>query len=152
VTFNAKYFPKFCFHISFSITITIVEIIHRHVFYLKHNVTEMEPNYSGTRGNTNHYLRTPPTSLSTEVVPVSGTLSCVGAGFQRRGNSSVDLAQLSRYHLQTETESSLRKVFFKIKQHWVMSRTVIDILIYHRHKPTDTVTCWARSGDVMCFL
>jgi hypothetical protein len=32
-----------------------------------------------------------------------------------------------------------------------MSRIVIAMLIYHRHKPT-TLTCWARREDVMCFL
>jgi hypothetical protein len=40
------------------------------------------------------------------------TLSCAGAGVRRR-NSSVDSAQMSTFHLRTETESSLRNVGFK---------------------------------------
>jgi hypothetical protein len=39
----------------------------------------------------------------TELVPV----------VRRQELSSVDWAQLSRYHLKTETESSLRNVLFK---------------------------------------
>jgi hypothetical protein len=33
-----------------------------------------------------------------------------------------------------------------------MSRIVIVILIYHLHKLYIALTCWACSGDVMCFL
>jgi hypothetical protein len=33
-----------------------------------------------------------------------------------------------------------------------MSRIVIVIIIYHRHKPIDSVNLLAFKGDVMCFL
>jgi hypothetical protein len=33
-----------------------------------------------------------------------------------------------------------------------MSRIVIVILIYRRHKPVDGIACWARSRAVMSFL
>jgi hypothetical protein len=33
----------------------------------------------------------------------------------------------------------------------MLFRIVIAILTYHRHKPI-TLTRWALSGDVMCFL
>jgi hypothetical protein len=33
-----------------------------------------------------------------------------------------------------------------------MSIIVIIMLIYHRHKPIDTINLLAHSGDVMCFL
>jgi hypothetical protein len=54
-------------------------IIHRPVFYVKHNVSE--------------------TGLCLRLRPETGT-------------SSVDWAQLSMYHLKTETESSLRNAVF----------------------------------------
>jgi hypothetical protein len=47
------------------------------------------------------------------VCPVLGlyTLSCVGAGVQRQGTSSIDWAQVSMFYVKTETESSLSNVF-----------------------------------------
>jgi hypothetical protein len=39
-------------------------------------------------------------------------------------------AHLSMFHLKTEIESSLRNIVFNI---------VIVILIYHRHKPIDSI-------------
>jgi hypothetical protein len=44
------------------------------------------------------------------------------------------------------------KVVFYVKERTIMSRNVIVILIYHRHKPIDSINLLARSGDVMCFL
>jgi hypothetical protein len=69
------------------------------------------------------------------------------AGFWHRcpeiGTSSIDWAQLCRFYLKTETESSLRNavlwkinrtVFFIKTRRWIMSRNVIFVLMYHRHK------------------
>jgi hypothetical protein len=40
--------------------------------------------------------------------------------------NSVDWAQLSRFHLKTETESSLRNVVFYIKTgRWIISRNTV---------------------------
>jgi hypothetical protein len=61
-----------------NITITILDIIHRPVFYLKHDVLE--------------------TGLSS---PSGGTYSA------EAGTSSFYWAQLSMFHLKTETESSV---------------------------------------------
>jgi hypothetical protein len=52
-----------------------------------------------------------------------------------RGTSSIDWAQLSRLHLKTETESSLRNAVFTIKTgQWIMSRNTVIVLINHRHR------------------
>jgi hypothetical protein len=47
--------------------------------------------------------------------------------------SSIYWAQLSRFHLKMEKESSLRTIV------WIMSGVVIVILIYHRHKPINNI-------------
>jgi hypothetical protein len=48
--------------------------------------------------------------------------------------------QVERTHLKTETESSLRNADFKYTTgRWLMSKIVTIILIYHRHKPIDTI-------------
>jgi hypothetical protein len=76
------------------ITITVLDIIHRPVFYLKHNVLQ--------------------------------------TGFCLR-------AQLYRFHLKMEIESSLRNF---MDNNWIISRTAIVILTYHRHKPIDRNCCY----------
>jgi hypothetical protein len=50
--------------------------------------------------------------------------------------SSIYWIQLSRFYLRTETESSLRNVvfFFKWTRRWIMSKNIILVIIYHRHK------------------
>jgi hypothetical protein len=62
------------------------------------------------------------------------------------GTSSIDWAQLSRFYLKTETESSLRNVVFcKINRTVfldktrcrIISRNIIFVLTFHRHKPLD---------------
>jgi hypothetical protein len=45
----------------------------------------------------------------------------------------------SRFHLNTETESNLRNVVLEIIGRCIMFRIVIVILIYHRHKPIDSI-------------
>jgi hypothetical protein len=45
------------------------------------------------------------------------------------GTSSIDWAQLSRFHLKTETESSLRNaVFLNETGRWIMSRNIIYVV------------------------
>jgi hypothetical protein len=79
-------------------TITILDIVHRPVFYLKHEVSE-----------TGFCLRLPeePTNLG----PIVTASLCMLTASQT-DTSSIYLAQLSRFHLKTETESSLRNVVF----------------------------------------
>jgi hypothetical protein len=71
-----------------NVTITSQNIIHRPVFYLKHDVSE-----------TGFFLHL-------KVIPTHMGLS------PETGTSSVDREQLSRQHLKTETDSSLRNVVF----------------------------------------
>jgi hypothetical protein len=66
---------------------------------------------------------------------------------------TVSWAQLSRFHLKTDKQISLRNVEFKIKyRRWILSRIVKVVLIYHPHKPIDSINVLGRSRDVMCFL
>jgi hypothetical protein len=53
--------------------------------------------------------------------------------------SSIDWGQLSRFHMKTETQPSLRNVVcFKLKtERWIVSRNTITVLIQHRHKHLD---------------
>jgi hypothetical protein len=62
--------------------------------------------------------------------------------------SSIDWAQLSRFYLKTEIESGLwNAAFWKINRtvfliktgRWIMSRNIILVLMYHRHKLLDLV-------------
>jgi hypothetical protein len=56
------------------------------------------------------------------------------------GSGSIIGTQFSRFHLRTETESGFRKSVFEITdRRWIMSRIAIVILIYRRHKPTDSM-------------
>jgi hypothetical protein len=67
------------------------------------------------------------------VYPISCWCRCLEVG--TIATNSIDSAQLSRFHLKTETESSLRNVVFYIKTGWwIMSRNIIFSLIYHCHK------------------
>jgi hypothetical protein len=67
-------------------------------------------------------------------------LSCVGAVVRSWELSSVDWAQLSKFHLKMETKSYLRNVVFKIKiGRWIMPRNIIFVLMYHRHKLLDLI-------------
>jgi hypothetical protein len=45
----------------------------------------------------------------------------------------------------------VRLIAYKYIQ-WLRGFSSRAILIYHRHKPIDSINCWARSGHVMCFL
>jgi hypothetical protein len=45
------------------------------------------------------------------------------------GTSSIDWAQLSRFHLKTETESSLRNVVLNKKQNDGVMRRITNILL-----------------------
>jgi hypothetical protein len=82
-------------------TITILDIIHRPVFYLKHNVSEdgfcsrfqVEATQLGTIDRPSLCLR-----------------------FLQKTETSFDgWAKLSRFHLKTETVSSLRNLLFSIE-------------------------------------
>jgi hypothetical protein len=50
------------------------------------------------------------------------------------GTNCINWAQLSRFHLKTETESSLRNVVLKKDRTWIMSRNTIFVLLCHCHK------------------
>jgi conjugal transfer/entry exclusion protein len=66
---------------------------------------------------------------------VSETQLCL-----RRQTSSTYWAQLSMFHLKTEAESSLRNILFQMKDRTMdMPRTVLVVLLYHRHKPIDLI-------------
>jgi hypothetical protein len=59
----------------------------------------------------------------------------------KRGTTSIDSVPLNRFYLKTEKDSSLRSAVFHIKRgRWLMSRNIIFVLIYHRHK-TYSVAC-----------
>jgi hypothetical protein len=59
------------------------------------------------------------------------------------GTNSIEWAQVSRFHLKTETESSLRNVVFYIKTgRWIMFKNIIVALIYHRQRLLDLVYYW----------
>jgi hypothetical protein len=45
------------------------------------------------------------------------------------GTSSIDLAQMSRFYLKTETKSSLRCVVKKKIGRWIMSRNIIFVFV-----------------------
>jgi hypothetical protein len=93
-------------------TTTILIITHRPVFYFKHDVSET---------GFCLYLQVEPTQL----------------GPKERENYSP-LAHLSRFHLTTETESSLRNFMFLITYRTMDNvHNCILILIYHRHIPID---------------
>jgi hypothetical protein len=61
--------------------------------------------------------------------------------FGEIGASSIYWIQLSRFYLRTETESSLRNVvvFKKWTGRWIMSKNIIPVIIYHRHKCLDLI-------------
>jgi hypothetical protein len=67
------------------------------------------------------------------------------------GTSSIDWAQLSRCHLKTETESSLRNVVnFVVKtRRWIMSRHRRILLVNRRHKALNLIpsVCFYRSSN-----
>jgi hypothetical protein len=48
---------------------------------------------------------------------------------------------VSRFYLRTETESSLRNVvvFKKWTRRWIMSKNIILVIIYHRHRHLDLI-------------
>jgi hypothetical protein len=53
-------------------------------------------------------------------------------------DSSIYLAQISRYHLNVGTESTVRNFVFQIKDMTVDNATIIIVmLLYHRHKYVD---------------
>jgi hypothetical protein len=80
-----------------SLTVTILDIIHRHLFYLKHSISEI-----------GSCLRIQ--VQQTQLAPVDRSSLCV-----KRQTSSVYWAQQNVLHLETETESSIQKVVFSIK-------------------------------------
>jgi hypothetical protein len=88
-----------------NITITILDIIHRPVFYLKDNVSETGFSFRP---------QVEPTNLG----PKDGAtlrLHALNWCFSRcpeTEDSSTDWAQLSSFHLETEKESSLRNAVF----------------------------------------
>jgi hypothetical protein len=73
-----------------SVTVTILDIIQRPVFYLKHDLSE---------AGFCRRLQVEPTQLG----PVSGPETEASCSYW---------AQLSRFHLKAKTESSLRSVMF----------------------------------------
>jgi hypothetical protein len=81
-----------------DIIITILDIIHRPVFYLKHNVSD-----------TGLCLRLQ--VEHTQLSQIDGISLCC----PEIGTSSIYSAQLSKLHLKMETESSLRNVVLQIK-------------------------------------
>jgi hypothetical protein len=59
------------------------------------------------------------------------------------GNISVDGAQLTTYHLKTETESNLQNVMFYIKiNRRAIFTIIITVLIYHCHRFIDLLLCY----------
>jgi hypothetical protein len=82
-----------------NITITILNIIHRTVFHLTHNVSETE-----------FYLRlqVEPTQLDT--IDRARTQYIESELCLETETTSVYCAQLGKIHLKTETESSLRNI------------------------------------------
>jgi hypothetical protein len=99
--------------------ITILDTIHHPVFCTKYNVSE-----SGLRLRFQVEL--------TQLHPLNkASLS------QKAKTSFIYWVQPSRFHLKTETEWSLRNVYFKQKiGRWIMSRIVIVILVCYRYEPT----------------
>jgi hypothetical protein len=63
------------------------------------------------------------------------------------GASSIYWIQLSTFYLRTETESSLRNIVFfkKWTTRWIMSKNIILVIIYHRHKRLNL-------NSLKCFL
>jgi hypothetical protein len=102
-----------------NITITILDIIHRPVYYIKHDVSE-----------TGFYL---PLQVWTMLSLIGGLCSCwlykpYWCCGSETETSSICWARLNRFHLKTETESSLRIVVLWIKtRRWIMSRIVTDL-------------------------
>jgi hypothetical protein len=92
------------------VTIKILDINHRLGFYLWHGGLDTESLL---------HLQVKPTEL----------------GKIDRASLCRFRAQMSRFCLKTETESSL----WSFVCWWIMSRIVIVILIYRRHKPIDSI-------------
>jgi hypothetical protein len=73
-----------------------------------------------------------------------------------KGTISIDWVQLSRFCLKTETDSSLRNVLFRnmnrtvfsIKTvRWIITRNIIFVLMYNRHKFLDFKKLSLLSGE-----
>jgi hypothetical protein len=94
---------------------------HRPVYFSKHNVSETGFSLR---------LQVKPTIKGPEI-----------------GTSSIDWAQLSRFYLKTETESSLRNVVFcninrtvfLHKESWIMSRNIIFVQITNESNIFQTI-------------
>jgi hypothetical protein len=51
--------------------------------------------------------------------------------------SSIDWAQLNKFYLKPETKSGQGNVVLIKARRWIMSKNIIFVLMYHRHKLLD---------------
>jgi hypothetical protein len=108
-----------------NITITILDIIHRPVFYLKKKTFWRLDSVSVFRWKLLIW------DQYTELVTCLRTVATAPIGCPEIETNSVDWAKLSIFHLKTEKESNLRNVF-QIKER-TMDNAVIVTLAYCRH-------------------
>jgi hypothetical protein len=79
------------------------------------------------------------------------TVTLTGHRYKPTDTSNIDL--LDSYQIRNAFPVRCGQRYrVELTGRWLMSRIVIVILIYHRHKPIDSINLVARSRDVMCIL
>jgi hypothetical protein len=133
-----------------NITITIPDIIHRPVLYLKrmmfvphrkHITSPLESNMLiRSISLWRRYINITLTILDIIHRPISYlkyNISTSGFCLRRQMETYLVRPNKATLCLRTETESTLRRVLHKRQQRWIMPRIMIVILICHRYRALD---------------